>query len=31
MEDEDGRVWSEKQIGIRAIGLKRCLGADNDG
>ena len=30
MEDKDGRVRPEKQVGIGAVGLERRFGTDND-
>lgn len=30
MEDKDGRIWSEKQVGVGAVGLERCLGTDDN-
>ena len=30
MDDKDGRVWAEKQVGIGAISLEGGFGPDND-
>lgn len=31
MDDKDGRIWSEQEVCIGAIGLKGRFGADEDG